>query len=89
MDRREKLSEEERSDSAAQCCDALSILPWDVAQDALGAKGADFISIFGKVLLRHFQDEMRIQVFRIIGESTEIHPRPQKTRCAVVHDFSL
>ena len=29
----------------------LDRLPWDVAQDQFGVQGADFLGIFGKVLL--------------------------------------
>jgi hypothetical protein len=37
----------------------LSRLPWDIAQDEFGVKGADFIGIFGTVLLRAAQDQFR------------------------------
>jgi hypothetical protein len=35
----------------------LSDLPWDVAQDAFGLEGTDFLGHFGRVLLRAAQDE--------------------------------
>jgi hypothetical protein len=40
----------------------LDRLPWDVAQDQFGAQGADFLGIFGKVLLGVAQDPRRVQV---------------------------
>ena len=46
----------------------LSKLPWDIAQDEFGVKGADFIGIFGTVLLRAAQDQFRAYPI----ESTEL-----------------
>lgn len=40
----------------------LDRLPWDVAQDAFGVQGADFIGLLGRVLLRVRQDQRRAQV---------------------------
>lgn len=37
----------------------LNELPWDIAQDEFGTKGADFIGAFGTVLLRAGQDQFR------------------------------
>ena len=37
----------------------LSRLPWDIAQDEFGVKGADFIGVFGTVLLRAAQDQFK------------------------------
>jgi hypothetical protein len=37
----------------------LDRLPWDVAQDEFGVQGADFLGIFGQVLLVAAQDERR------------------------------
>lgn len=39
----------------------LDRLPWDVAQDQFGAQGADFLGVFGKVLLSVAQDQRRAQ----------------------------
>jgi hypothetical protein len=39
----------------------LDRLPWDVAQDQFGAQGADFLGVFGKVLLAVAQDQRRPQ----------------------------
>jgi hypothetical protein len=40
----------------------LDRLPWDFAQDQFGAQGADFLGIFGRLLLGVAQDPMRAQV---------------------------
>jgi hypothetical protein len=37
----------------------LNQLPWDIAQDQFDVQGADFIGLFGKVLLRATQDQFR------------------------------
>jgi hypothetical protein len=40
----------------------LDRLPWDLAQDQFGAQGADFLSVFGRVLLGAAQSQWREQV---------------------------
>jgi hypothetical protein len=42
----------------------LDRLPWDVAQDEFGAKGAEFIAVLGRLLNRSGQDAIRSQVHR-------------------------
>jgi hypothetical protein len=37
----------------------LNRLPWEVAKDEFGAKGADFIGLMGTLLLRSAKDEFR------------------------------
>ena len=49
----------------------LTRLPWDVAQDEFGVKGAEFIRVFGGVILRHCKDELGIQIIGITGEFTK------------------
>jgi hypothetical protein len=39
----------------------LDRLPWDVAQDEFGAKGAEFIAVLGRLLNKPRQDAMRSQ----------------------------
>jgi hypothetical protein len=39
----------------------LDRLPWDIAQDQFGAQGADFLGVFGKVLLGATQDQRSAQ----------------------------
>jgi hypothetical protein len=40
----------------------LDQLPWDIAQDEFGAKGADFIGVMGALLLRAAQSQFRAYV---------------------------
>jgi hypothetical protein len=40
----------------------LDRLPWDVAQDEFGVQGADFIAVFGRLLLGVAQDQRPRQV---------------------------
>jgi hypothetical protein len=37
----------------------LRQLPWDIAQDQFGVKGADFIAVMGALLVRTTQDQFR------------------------------
>ena len=37
----------------------LSRLPWDIAQDQFGVKGADFMGVMGALLLQATQDQFR------------------------------
>jgi hypothetical protein len=40
----------------------LDRLPWDIAQDEFGVQGADFLGIFGRLLLGAGQDQRRVEV---------------------------
>jgi hypothetical protein len=40
----------------------LSKLPWDIAKDEFGVKGADFIGIMGRLLVDAAKDQFRPQV---------------------------
>jgi len=40
----------------------LSNLPWDIAQEEFGVKGADFIGVMGTLLLRATKDQFEGQV---------------------------
>jgi hypothetical protein len=53
----------------------LSKLPWDIAQDQFGVKGADFIGVMGRLLRQAAQDQLRAYVV----EHTEVpvtHAQP-------------
>jgi hypothetical protein len=56
---------------------------WDVAQNAFGEQGVEFLEVFGRVLLRAAQDPMRI-LHEISAESPG---RPLKTRSRQWQDF--
>jgi hypothetical protein len=47
----------------------LAGLPWDIAQDEFGVKGADFLGKMGKVLLNAAQDEMGAYLVESRGDS--------------------
>jgi hypothetical protein len=40
----------------------LDRLPWDIAQDQFGIQGADFLGVFGRVLLGAGQDQRCVEV---------------------------
>ena len=40
----------------------LNHLPWDIAQDEFGAKGADFIGVMGALLLRAAQSQFKAYI---------------------------
>lgn len=40
----------------------LSNLPWDIARDEFGAKGADFVGVMGAVVLQAAKNQLRGQV---------------------------
>lgn len=42
-------------------CSPLTSLPWDIAQDEFGTKGADFIGTMGKLLLQTAKSELNGQ----------------------------
>jgi hypothetical protein len=52
----------------------LSRLPWDIAQDEFGVQGADFIGIFGTVLLRAAQDQFRAYPIQSTRLADTLHP---------------
>jgi hypothetical protein len=52
----------------------LSQLPWDVAQEAFGVTGTDFLSHLGRVLLAAAQDQRAGQVIDSTGETGRLPP---------------
>ncbi len=50
----------------------LDRLPWDIAQDEFGVQGADFLGVFGQVLVRHAQDQRVVHVFDSVEESRRL-----------------
>jgi hypothetical protein len=55
-------SESARTPEPLRLPHPLSNLPWDIAQDEFGVKGADFIGAMGAVLLRAAKDQLKGQV---------------------------
>jgi len=62
----------------------LGRLPWDLAQDQFETQGADFIAIFGRVLWRHTQDQMRSYVVDSTKESERLGGVVAKDQSAAV-----
>jgi len=52
----------------------LSQLPWDVAQEAFGVTGTDFLSHLGRVLLVAAQDQKASQVLDAMGARGGLPP---------------
>jgi len=50
----------------------LDRLPWDIAKDEFGVQGADFLGMFGQVLLHHAQDQRELQVVDSPEESRRL-----------------
>jgi hypothetical protein len=64
----------------------LNRLPWDIAQDEFGVKGADFIGIFGTVLLRAAQDQFRAYAIDPTGLADTLHPNPVQDQIRPVRE---
>lgn len=62
----------------------LDRLPWDLAQDQFEVQGADFIAIFGRLLLRYAQDQIRIQLPVIVAESRRLDEAEAKDQSPAV-----
>ena len=58
---------------------ALARLPWDVAQDQFGHEGAEFIGVFGRLLLLEAKDQTRVQVADSAGDFPKVLRRGRKT----------
>ena len=52
----------------------LSLLPWDLAQDAFGVVGTDFLGHLGRVLLGAVPDQKAGQVLDATGETGRLPP---------------
>ena len=53
---------QERKAEPQRMPEPLRRLPWDIAQDEFGVKGADFIGVMGTLLLRAAQDQIKVDV---------------------------
>jgi hypothetical protein len=58
----------------------LSNLPWDIAQDEFGIKGADFIGTMGGVLLRAAKNQLKGQVIDSTVDPATLPPVPAKNQ---------
>jgi hypothetical protein len=64
----------------------LSRLPWDIAQDEFGVKGADFIGIFGALLLRVAQDQFKAYPIESTGSADPLHSNPAQDQIRPVRE---
>jgi len=58
----------------------LSNLPWDIAQDEFGHKGADFIGAMGGVLLRAAKNQLKRQIVDYTGDLVTLPLVPAKNQ---------
>jgi hypothetical protein len=56
----------------------LSTLPWDIAQEEFGIKGADFIGVMGTLLLQATKDQFEEQVVDSSRDPATLPPTPTK-----------
>jgi hypothetical protein len=52
----------------------LSNLPWDMAKEEFGIKGADFVAIMGGLLLRSIKDQIERQGVDLSGDPGTLPP---------------
>ena len=64
----------------------LNRLPWDIAQDEFGVKGADFIGVFGTVLLRAAQDQFMVYAIESTGVADTLHPKREQDQIQPVRE---
>jgi hypothetical protein len=58
----------------------LSNLPWDIAQDEFGLKGADFIGAMGAVLLQAAKNQLKGQAVDSPGDRVTLPLVPAKNQ---------
>jgi hypothetical protein len=68
----------ERAPEPLRLPSPLSSLPWDIAQIEFGVKGADFIGVMGKLLLRSTKDQFEEQVIDSAVDPSTLPLTPAK-----------
>ena len=66
----------------------LNQLPWDVAKDQFGAKGADFIGVMGSLILRVAKDQFKAYLIDPTRLPGTLPPLPEKTSPGFKHTES-
>ena len=61
-------------------CSPLTRLPWDIARDELGVKGADFIGTMGKLLLQTAKSQLKGQVVDFTQDIGTLSLLPAKSQ---------
>jgi hypothetical protein len=58
----------------------LSNLPWDIARDEFGRKGADFIGAMGAVVLQAAKNQLKSQVVDYTRDRATLSQSPAKNQ---------
>jgi len=58
----------------------LSGLPWDIAQDEFGTKGADFLGVMGSVVLRVAKNQFNREVVESTRDAERLAPLSAKNQ---------
>ena len=65
----------------------LNQLPWDIAQDEFGAKGADFIAVIGALLLRAAQSQFEAYVAEDSRVTDTLRSKPAQSQIRPVREW--
>jgi hypothetical protein len=76
----DERSGQERVPEPLRLAPPLSQLPWDVAQSQFGVQGADFIGVFGTLLLRTAQSQFKAYVSDNSGHPDTLPPIPVQSQ---------
>ena len=74
---------EKRPKPAPRLPRPLSNLPWDIAEDEFGPKGAYFIGTMGSLLLKSAKDQFKVQNVDFTGDSVTLPPLATKDQFKV------
>jgi len=58
----------------------LDRLPWDLAQDQFGSQGADFLAVFGRLLVGPAKSQMQAQVVGITAKAGRLPPAARQSQ---------
>jgi hypothetical protein len=76
----QERSQKERTPEPLRLPPPLSNLPWDIAQDEFGVKGADFIGAMSSVVLRAAKTQISREVVDFIRDPGRLPPSVAKTQ---------
>jgi|SRR5438093_3280269 len=85
--RMHERNEERRVPEPLELPSPLNQLPWDIAQDEFGAKGADFIGVMGALLLRAAQSQFKIYVPEDSRVTDTLHVKPAQSQIEPVREW--
>ena len=76
----QERSKTERTPEPLRLPPLLSNLPWDIAQDEFGVKGADFIGVMSSVVLRAAKTQILREVIDFTRDPGRLAPSAAKTQ---------